>query len=143
MSNYTSQAELERRYGASLLVSLTDRGDEPTGAIDTDVVLGALDEADGVINGYVKGRYALPFTTTPDPIPTIALQIAIYVLHTFEPDAKITRDYEGAMRQLREIASGVVRLDAAGVTPAQTGAGGAQVTDRDRPFTADNLKGFV
>ncbi|SDY55385.1 gp436 family protein [Citreimonas salinaria] len=143
MPAYTTQAQLEDRYGTALLVSLTDRGETATGAIDAGVVTSAIEEAEGLINGYVKGRYALPFATVPDPIPTLARQIAIYILHPFDPDAKITRDYEAAMRQLREIAQGVIELDAEGVTPAQTGGSGVEVTDRERPFTEGNLKGFI
>jgi phage gp36-like protein len=143
MPAYTTQTELTERYGAALLVSLTDRGDTATGLIDASVVTRAISEAEGLINGYVKGRYALPFATVPDPIPAIAQQIAIYTLHPFEPDAKIVRDYEAAIRQLREIAQGVIELDAEGATPAQTGASGVEVTDRERPFTESNLKGFI
>jgi len=143
MPTYTTQADLERRFGIALLVNLTDRGEAPTGLVDVDVVADAIAGAEGMINGYVKGRYVLPFTTVPEPIPGIAERIAIYNLHPFDPDAKITRDYEAALRQLREIAQGVIKLDAAGITPAETGGGGAVVTDRERPFTEDTLKGLI
>lgn len=140
---YTTLAELTERYGAALLVSLTDRADVATGLVDAGVVARAIAEAEGIIDVYVKARYTLPFAAVPQPIPGIAQRIAIYILHPFDPDAKITRDYETAMRQLREITQGVIQLDAAGLTPAQTGGGGAQVTDRERPFTEGTMKGFV
>ncbi|WP_300439400.1 DUF1320 domain-containing protein [uncultured Mameliella sp.] len=141
--SYCTQDDLEQRYGTQLLVDLTDRGELATGAIDADTVTRAISEADALIDGYVKGRYRLPFAVTPDPIPKISREIAIYTLHVYEPNEKIVRDYSQAIKTLQEIAKGNVILDADGVTPSETGAGGVRVNDRDRPFTADNLKGFI
>ncbi|WP_299370430.1 DUF1320 domain-containing protein [uncultured Tateyamaria sp.] len=141
--SYTTLSELSERYGADFLVGLTDRGEVATGQIDADVVDRAILEAQATIDGYVKRRYVLPLTPVPALIATLARQITIYTLHVYEPNPKITAEYEAALRQLREIASGVIALDAEGATPAQTDSGGAQVTDRERPFTAQNMKGFV
>ncbi|WP_300535640.1 DUF1320 domain-containing protein [uncultured Mameliella sp.] len=141
--SYCTQDDLEQRYGTQLLIDLTDRGELATGTIDTDTVDRAISEADALIDGYVKGRYTLPFAVTPDLISKISREIAIYTLWVFEPNEKITRDYSQAIKTLLEIAKGNVILDADGVTPSETGAGGVRVNDRDRPFTADNLKGFI
>lgn len=140
---YTSQADLEERYGSALLVDLTDRGAVATGSIDTDTVDRAIAEADALIDGYLRNRYVLPLSVVPNLIGTLARQITIYVLHAYEPNEKIRRDYEAAIQQLREIGKGTIQLDADGVTPAQTGAGGARITDRERPMTETGLKGFI
>lgn len=140
---YCTQADLEERYGTQLLIDLTDRGETATGTIDADAVTRAISEADALIDGYVKGRYVLPFGSVPDPLPKISREIAIYTLHVYEPNEKILRDYMQAIKTLEAIAKGTILLDADGVTPAGTGAGGARVTDRERPFTADNMKGFI
>lgn len=143
MPAYTTQSDLEERYGTQFLIQLTDRADTPTGAIDADVVTRAIAQTEGLIDGYLAGRYALPLATVPDPIPAIAAQIAIYVLHVYEPNAKITRDYEMAIKDLDRISKGAIQLAAEGVAAETTGGGGAQLTDRERPFTETTMRGFI
>ncbi len=140
---YTTQSELEDHYGTALLVDLTDRAEVATGVIDTDVVAQAIDDAAGEINGYLKAKYVLPIEGVPDPLGVLARRIAIYNLHVYDPTPKIVRDYERAIQTLKDISKGLVQLDAEGVAPKSSGAGGAQVTDRERPMTADNMKGFI
>ncbi len=140
---YATLAHLTDRYGAETIERLTDRADPPAGAIDEDVVDRALADTDGVIDGYLRARYVTPLAEVPPQITDIALALAIYKLHRWEPDPKIRRDHEDALRSLREIASGTIRLTAVTLAPAETGGTGAMVTDRERPFTADNLKGFI
>ncbi len=143
MPAYTTQVELEERYGLELLIMLTDRAELATGVVDADVVDRAISEAGALIDGYVGGKYVLPFAAVPDLIASIARKIAIYELHVQTPDAKIAGEYDGAVALLRDIARGNIKLDAAGVSPAQTDAGGVQVTDRERPMTEANMKGFI
>lgn len=140
---YTDQTQLTDRFGEAFLIRLTDRAEPATGAIDTDVIGRALADTDAMIDGYVAGRYALPLDTTPPLVADLALVIAIYKLHVYEPDAKIRADYEDALKQLREIASGTIKLAVAGIEPTGTGGTGARVTDRERPMTETNLKGFI
>lgn len=139
---YTTLEQLIERYGEGLLVQVTDRGDTPTGAIDTEVVDRALANADGVINGFL-GRYKMPLAVVPDPLPDLAQSIAIYKLHRFKPDPKIEDEYNAALKLLRDIQTGGFRLSAEGVEPVGSAESGARITDRERPFTADNLKGFI
>lgn len=141
--SYATQAQLVERYGQSMLLDLTDRAEPPAGAIDPAVVDRALADTDALIDGYLKGRYALPLASTPPLLRDLALSIAVYKLHRNVASEKIRQDYEDAMRSLREIASGAVRLDVAGTEPAGSGATGVRTNDRERPFTEDNLKGFV
>ena len=138
---YTDLAKLTASFGEDLLLQLADR--DGSGAVDDGVVDGAIADTDAAIDGYLAGRYKLPLATTPPLLADLAAAIAIYKLHTYEPDAKIAEDYKDAMRQLREIAAGTIRLPAEGVEPEGTGASGVRVTDRERPFTEQNLKGFI
>lgn len=139
---YATLASLTDRFGAETLERLTDRADPPAGAIDEDVVMRALTDTDGEIDGYLRARYVTPLTEVPAQIVNIALSIAFYRLHRWEPDPKVRRDYEDALRSLREIANGTIRLTAE-TAPTETGGTGARVTDRERPFTADNMTGFI
>ncbi len=141
---YTTLAELTDRYGAHMLVSLTDRAAMATGLIDTTVVDRALVDADAMIDGYLAVRYALPLSSVPTLVADLAQAIAIYKLHVTSPDPKIKDDYDGALRSLRDISNGALRLSVAGIEPdtAATGSGVA-VSDRERVLTTDTMGGFV
>lgn len=140
---YTTLDILVDRYGQDTLQRLTDRATPPAGAIDVEVVNRALADADGVIDGYLAGRYQLPLDQTPPLLADIAASIAIYKLHPRSAPEKIEADYRDALASLNRIAQGVIRLDVAGVEPEASGASGVQATDRARPMTAANLKGFI
>ncbi|EPX84573.1 Mu-like prophage protein gp36 [Rubellimicrobium thermophilum DSM 16684] len=140
---YTTLAQLIERYGEALLIALTDRGTVATGTVDPDAVARALADADAVIDGYLAGRYVLPLAAVPALIADLAAAIAIWKLHIGQPDPKIEADYRDALKLLRDIADGRLRISAAGAEPAGTGGTGARITDRARPLTAENLKGFV
>ncbi len=140
---YTSQDKLIDRFGERMLTDLTDRASPPTGAMDADVIAQAMADADAIIDGYLASKYRLPLAEVPQQIADLATTIAIYKLHTYEPDKKITRDFDDAMRILRDIAAGTIRLPIAGIEPPGTSGSGVKTTDRDRPFTNDNLHGFV
>ena len=126
-----------------MLIGLTDRGIVAADRIDSEVIARALADTDEMINGYVAGQYALPFATTPGLITDLALTIAVYKLHTSSPDPKIEADYQDALRMLRDVASGTLKLSAAGVVTADTGGSGARMTDRERPLSADQMTGFI
>lgn len=141
---YATLQQLETRFGTQLLVQLTDRGADATGEIDAGIVAQELSNTDAVINGYLAGRYRLPLEgEVPDLLIDLALTIAIYKLHPFSPEQKIKDDYDGAMRTLRDIGAGHIRLQVAGVEPTSSGSSGVQVTDRERPLSAETLKGFI
>jgi phage gp36-like protein len=140
---YASQADLLKCYGDDALRDLTDRAVPPAGAIDDDVVTGALQNADAVIDGYLKVRYALPLPVTPALLRDLAQAIAIYKLHRDSVADKIRNDYTDALKTLALISNGTVKLDVAGVEPASSGASGVRTTDRDRPLTNKNLEGYI
>ena len=140
---YTTLQNLTDRFGERLLVDLTDRAELATGVVDTDVVDQAIADTDAMIDGYVARRYALPMATVPPLIASLALDIAIYKLHVFDPSDKIANDYKAAMKSLEGISGGSIRLPIAGAEAPGSGTSGARVTDRDRPMTAENLKTFI
>lgn len=141
--SYASLAQLIDRFGERMLVQLTDRESPPTAEVVEAVVDQALADTDAVIDGYLGGRYALPLATVVPLLVDLALAIAIYKLHPYKPDPKIEKDYDGALRMLRDIANGTIRLSAAGLEPEARGDAGVQTNDRERPFTDENMKGFI
>lgn len=141
--SYISQTTLTDRFSARMLVALTDRGEVATGVIDVGVVARALADTDAVIDGYLAARYALPLAEVPALVADIAGAIAIWKLHVAAADPKIETDYKDALRMLRDIGAGAVRLSVAGAEPGVSGGTGVRITDRERPLTEANLKGFI
>lgn len=141
---YATLEQLIDRYGEAMIVGLTDRGLVATGGVDHDVIDRAFADTDAVIDARIGARYQLPLGEVPPLLTDIALCIAIWKLHRHEPGPKIKDDYTEAMRQLREIGDGTMRLPIeAGGEPQGAGETGARVTDRERDFTADTMKGWI
>lgn len=140
---YATLQQLTDRYGLQMLVNLTDRASEATGAVDTAVIDRALADTDAYIDGWLKARYVLPLAEVPPLLADLAQVIAIWKLHPHQPDPKIETDYKDARKTLEAIADGRVRLPVAGVDPLGSGESGARITDRERPLTEANLKGFI
>lgn len=140
---YTTLQALSDRYGDELLIDLTDRSTPRAGAVDAEVVSQAIADADAMIDGYLAGLYALPLPATPPVIGALCRAITIYNLHSYQAPEKIEADYRDALRQLEQIARGLIKIEAPGIEIEDTGGGGARVTDRERPMTQDNLKGFI
>lgn len=141
--NYTTLAALSDRYGARMLVALTDRAAVATGEIDATVVARAIADSAALIDGYLGARYRLPLAQVPPLVADLAARIAIWNLHTSAADPKIEADYREAIRSLEGLSKGVLRLDLDGVEPPGAGNSGARITDRERPMTAENLTGYV
>ena len=142
--SYATLQMLTDRVGLPMLVMLTDRAAEPTGVVDQAVLTRALTDADALIDGYLAGRYSLPLAVVPALIADIAQAVTLWKLHSAEPEAKVKADYDEAIRRLKDIAAGLIILtDAAGLEPTGKVATGAQIVDRARPFTEDNMKGFI
>lgn len=141
--SYATLQQLTDRYGAQMLVLLTDRAEIATGTIDPAVIDRALADTDAMIDGFLMDRYILPIAAIPPLLADIAQVIAIWKLHRHQPNEKIEKDYKEAMSLLDRIAKGAVRLPVDGVEPATSPTNGVRITDRERPLTAENLKGFI
>jgi len=139
---YCTQADLIDRYGESEIRELTDR--EGLGEIDPVVVERAIADAGGEIDGYLAaGGYALPLATTPAILAAYACDIARYRLYgNAPPDATEGpgRRYADAVRFLREVSRGVVRLGFSAAPPEQEAE--VQYDFAPRAVTDDELRGF-
>lgn len=140
---YASLADLRDRYGEDMLLSVADRVSPPAGVVDPGVVARALADADAVIDASLAVRYRLPLGETPAIVRDLAITIAIYKLHRFAPDPKIEKDFEQAVRDLRDIGDGRKKLDVAGLEPAGSGGGGVVAIDRVRPLSPESMTGFI
>ncbi len=140
---YCTLDELKARYSERMLIDVSDRDDQPTGEIDAALVARAIADADAEIDGYLRGRYALPLQALPPQLVDLSLRIAIYKAHANVVTDKIRRDYEDAIKTLKLIAEGTVRLDVAGVEPASSGSSDVMMTETSRPMTVSSMRGFI
>lgn len=144
MTAYATLSDMTARFGAQLLIGLTDRGAVATGAVDEALVTKALADAGETIDGYLRAAgYQTPLGEVPGNVADLCLSIAVWKLYITEAPEKIAQDYRDAIRALEAISKGVIKLAVAGVEPASTGGSGVQVTDRERPLTEATMKGFI
>lgn len=141
---YAVQADLEAAIDQQKLVELTD--DEKTGAVNAGRLARALADADAVIDGYLRGRYAVPLATTPPFVRYIAVSLAIYGLferrsHLFEMPEWLKERFKNAKENLRAIRDGKLDL---GVDPPPPKGGAivATTSGPERVFTEETLKDF-
>lgn len=139
---YCSQTDLEQRYSVKMLTDLTDRAFPRSNVIDSAVVDRAIADASAEIDGYLAVRYALPLAATPAFVNDLAMRMAIYKLHAASVSEKIKDDYTLALRSLRDISSGIMKLDLAGAEPVAS-TGNEVIFSSPAPrLSHDSLKGF-
>jgi phage gp36-like protein len=145
---YAVYADMLELFGRLELLQLTDLDPEsPLTAPDQGKVGRTLADASEVINGYAAGRYALPLSPVPDPVRRWTCVIARYYLHGSQAPERVRKDYEDAVAALKDVAKGLIILQADGdVTPAGNAAGAAaQSAGPRKTFSVGrygSLKGF-
>lgn len=111
MARYADRAALEARFGAGEVAELLSRFVDGG---DVDAALASqLAEVDSLMDSYLRAAHKLPLRAVPEVLRGIACDIARYRLYQ-EPTATVSERHASAMRTLRDIADGRVRL---GVTP--------------------------
>lgn len=135
---YATPSDLIKRFGEKEAIALSDRAF--AGTVDEVVLADALEQAAAEIDGYLGGRYPLPFNPVPSILTGYACDIARYRL--CGSGGVVTTDeirdrYKDAIKFLELAAAGKVSLGGmpAGNT-APTGNGvvfnaGSKVFGRD------------
>lgn len=141
---YSTLTDIKKLIPEDTVIQLTD--DENTGAVVESRVTEAIAQADAEIDSYCGGKYSVPFTTVPDIVKKISVDIAIYNLYSRKveeiPETRADR-YKNAIRQLEGISKGTISIgEATDPTPAAQGGPETNKTESDRIFTRDNLGGF-
>ncbi|SFZ85999.1 Mu-like prophage protein gp36 [Devosia enhydra] len=140
---YCTLQQLIDRYGQGMLIQLSDRGDTAPEEPDSDLFARAIADAAALIDGYLFGRYQLPLAEVPALLADVALRVTIYFAHGSVAPEKIRKDYDDALKLLREISSGTVKLNVAGIEPASSPGEGLLVNEPHRPMTSDTMKGYI
>lgn len=138
---YASLEDLVERAGMDEIVQVADRDGDLIP--DPEVIGAALIHADNLANGYLAGRYTLPFSTVPDLLRTWATAIARYHLHRDGAPEYVTADYKDALAGLRDVQRGAISLPLpSGGEPAATSAGDHLSASPRQVFTDDFLRGW-
>jgi phage gp36-like protein len=142
---YAAQSDLLTRMSIEELTQLTD--DARTGQPNAVTVASDLNEASGIIEGFVRNRYQVPLQQGME-VMRICRDIAVYLLYSRRPQKMkdgIRQAYEDAMAMLKAISKGDVQLDQPLTTPTPNTATGGPVQPRcsHLRFTEHNIKGYV
>lgn len=118
--SYATRDDMLAAIGEDALVELTDRTD--SGVVDDAVLAAALTAADAEIDAYVARVAVLPLPRVPGVLRRIAVSIARWRLSADMADGRERIDYQDALRQLEQIAKGLIDLGlpADGDPPART-----------------------
>ena len=126
--SYVSADELKTLVPEHVMTQLSD--DNADGNSDALMINVIIKEACETVDGYLRGRYTLPFANTPTLVSGIAKQIARYKLYERRPEGfdlpQAVRDgYTDALKMLVQIQDGKVTLG----VPAGEMAAGQQVSE--------------
>ncbi|WCT72059.1 DUF1320 domain-containing protein [Sphingomonas naphthae] len=136
---YATLADLNLAFTERAIAQLCDdEGDGTAVAVRTGR---ALNAAAAVIDGYVATAYKLPISPPSVLLTNIACDIARYELDQDAPTETIAKRHAAALAQLRDIASGKLKLDA-GVEEQVERDGVVLVEGGERLFTRDSMAGF-
>lgn len=141
--SYSTQSDLLNHVTEQELIELTD--DAGSGAIDAAKVTAAIDEADGLIDSYCRGRYVLPLTVSKQ-VRKLSVDVALYYLFQRRraiPDS-IRQAYEDGVSLLQKVSDGKAALDQ---PPSSTQATELDVVTKDREdsprvFEDSQMEGF-
>lgn len=141
--SYSALTDIKKLIPETVVIQLTD--DENAGSLNQARVDEAIASADAEIDSYCGGRYTVPFTTVPDIVKKISVDIAIYNLYSRRveviPETRAER-YKNAIRQLEAIATGKISIGETEEDVPETGGVKINTTADDRIFTKDTLSGF-
>lgn len=81
--------------------------------VDNAIVTTYIDSAGEIINGYLRGRYNLPLSSTHLILRDIAVEIVRYHLtgRRDTPNEFEQKQYDAVIESLKDIRKGVIQLD--------------------------------
>lgn len=109
---YCTQTDILNQLDQTVLIQLTD--DAGAGAVDADKVTRAIADADEEIDAYLSVKYSLPFSSTPNLVRKMSVDLAICNLYARRDDTMpdIRQDRCKVVRSsLDRIARGMMKLD--------------------------------
>jgi phage gp36-like protein len=143
--SYCATEDLNERLSNDELIQLTD--DSNTGTVDQAIVSRAIAAAQDTIDGYIRGRYAVPLVSVPGVIKNISADLAAYNLFKRRNQLAVNEArelmYKKAVTQLKDIQTGTILLETAtGEALAPRPLMKTNKRTSDRQFGKDRLEEF-
>ena len=137
---YATLQDLVDRFGYEQLAQLSDR-DAGT-VIDETVIGRALADAAAEIDGYLAALYALPLATVPALLTRMACDLARYRLFGDRVTEQVRQLYTDAVRDLKAIAGGAIRIDGAAPLAPSSASTTIKVSAPASIFSSDAVGGY-
>lgn len=136
MAAYLTLDDLVRRFGQDEILDLAeDKADDTGETIDQDKVDRAIQDATGEIDSALAGGgYRLPLASVPPILTAYGCDIARYRLYDNRATDQVTKRYDDAIKALRAIASGSLKLGLPKVDDDVTSAGDVVMMPGRRTF---------
>jgi phage gp36-like protein len=135
---YCTLADIAKAIPPVTLLQLSN--DDPTAELaDESVIEDCIRSAEELVDGYLRGRYTLPF----DPVPTVlrdaAVSLVRYALYGRRPETDlpeaVKEDRRNTIKLLESIRDGVVTL---GLPSGQATPEPGEIRVRARPQQFDS-----
>lgn len=138
---YATREDMVKAFGQRECVSLTDR--DFTGQVNDDVMNVALTQASAEIDGYLCGRYPVPWADEARVLVGRCCNITRYLLCGADTQMtpEIRERYEDTIRFLEKIASGKISLGRNIDGEAIRSGTGARMVSGGRAFGRDQTRG--
>lgn len=142
---YSTLDDLKEIISEETIIELTD--DQGLGVVDQAKVTKAITDADEEIDGYLRGRYELPFGTVPAIVNGLSANLTIFNLYCRRPEIELPQTlkmrYDNTIRTLERIQKGVISLGVTtGESPAEAGEYVTNKAATDRTFSKSVLDSF-
>ena len=151
---YCEIPDITKDLDESILIDLINDENRETSEIDLtnseDVATARAIEqivaADTEIDTYLRARYSLPLSSTPDRLKQISKDITIYNLykrrHTLDMPESIVELYKMRIKELRDIQKGIVDLGVENEPQLQSDEVKTNKDSDDKLFTDDVLDNY-
>jgi len=144
---YCTQTDIQYRLTAEDVEELADdTGSDPSTVISIRID-DAIAWADSIIDGYCGQKYAVPFSTVPDRIKYLSVDIAIYRLFSrrasLELPENVVENYKSAITLLKDIAKGLFTLSDPEPASNSDKVGTTTVSTTTRTFDRDGLNDLI
>jgi len=135
---YCTTVDIKNFIPASVVQQLSD--DNDADQIDAEKVTFCTQQADDLIDSYLRGRYTVPLVTVPSMIRDLSVRATVYFLfkrslYTVLPDP-IKDDFNYIIKTLEGMQQGKINAFPVGNEPVFFGT---NKVDSDRVFTSKEV----
>lgn len=113
------------------------------GKMDKARIIGAITDAQSVVDGYLATKYSVPLSPAPALITALVYDLTVAKLWRGSPPEDITAARAAATQTLRDLAKGVMALpDSAVLTPTATSPTPILMETSERLFNRSRMAEF-